>query len=246
MLCRIIPARAGFTRAASGSSRTGTDHPRSRGVYADGPTDAADRNGSSPLARGLLSGVRRGHAGPGIIPARAGFTHGDVPGHPLNRIIPARAGVTSASPGLPGTGRDHPRSRGVYLSRRRERGSLRGSSPLARGLPADRDILAVQRRIIPARAGFTGTGSVLPLGDRDHPRSRGVYQHAQADTAPRPRIIPARAGFTSSYFRTDSAIWDHPRSRGVYTYVDTLEGPMIGSSPLARGLRGGRDYGAPE
>ena len=71
---RIIPARAGFTRAGDCSGAQCRDHPRSRGVYAV-PWDCGTIvSGSSPLARGL----RCIHAPPdrrsGIIPARAGFT----------------------------------------------------------------------------------------------------------------------------------------------------------------------------
>ena len=49
----IIPARAGFTRAARSAGLTGTDHPRSRGVYVSGASSWVRRVGSSPLARGL-------------------------------------------------------------------------------------------------------------------------------------------------------------------------------------------------
>ena len=70
----IIPARAGFTIMWPGKRKRGTDHPRSRGVYARPPSPPSSATGSSPLARGLL------FAGEGlavrlrIIPARAGFT----------------------------------------------------------------------------------------------------------------------------------------------------------------------------
>ena len=71
----IIPARAGFTSDHKPSFLGRLDHPRSRGVY-----EALDAHievvaGSSPLARGLLVGRGDRPAGPGIIPARAGFTH---------------------------------------------------------------------------------------------------------------------------------------------------------------------------
>ena len=93
-----------------------------------------------------------------------------------------------------------------------------GSSPLARGLL----IRPVRRRgvvgIIPARAGFTDTQTLLPRKVRDHPRSRGVYGCAvyvmpvDAGSSPLARgllrhlgvirvtqgIISARAGFTIS------------------------------------------------
>ena len=93
--------------------------------------------GSSPLARGLRhergDDVDRG----GIIPARAGFT--------WIRMAWARWRA------------DHPRSRGVYEAPLTIRISQVGSSPLARGLPAPTPWTAWDRRIIPARAGFTAT-----------------------------------------------------------------------------------------
>ena len=95
-LDRIIPARAGFTAYNIAGNNIATDHPRSRGVYLCCGQPGNRIAGSSPLARGLpwwssglLSRVR-------IIPARAGFTR-------------ARARNRRS-------GRDHPRSRGVYAS----------------------------------------------------------------------------------------------------------------------------------
>ena len=95
----------------------------------------------------------------------------------------------------------------------------------------------------------------------DHPRSRGVYglvgggDESAAGSSPLARglpgvdevmtrrdgIIPARAGFTRGMASPRSIEWDHPRSRGVYD-ASTMRSPWIaGSSPLARGLRGGRE-----
>ena len=91
-------------------------------------------------------------------------------------------------------------------------------------------------RIIPARAGFTRSVTVMVTHWSDHPRSRGVYSGLSTDQAVSAgssplargllddvvaitvgdRIIPARAGFTS---RPATSMWctrDHPRSRGVY------------------------------
>ena len=132
---RIIPARAGFTECPSIPRRRAEDHPRSRGVYPTVRSGTAAHRGSSPLARGLHSGRGPDRCRLGIIPARAGFTG-------LRRH--------------PGRGpSDHPRSRGVYRIRRCVPPHMRGSSPLARGLPAQH----LQQRgpggIIPARAGFT-------------------------------------------------------------------------------------------
>ena len=131
----IIPARAGFTSGTPSPSRSWSDHPRSRGVYAPGTASASWLKGSSPLARGLR-GVGGDRAGPaGIIPARAGFTPA---GH---RILQERW--------------DHPRSRGVYSTPLVGTPPRSGSSPLARGLRDVRQSTASVRRIIPARAGFT-------------------------------------------------------------------------------------------
>ena len=114
MVRGIIPARAGFTDHPPDRNRGRPDHPRSRGVYANWFRDTIKPIGSSPLARGLR---QAGH-GPG----------------PRPRIIPARAGFTLPPPWRRRAGRDHPRSRGVYLILRPRVRLRPGSSPLARGL----------------------------------------------------------------------------------------------------------------
>ena len=113
---------------------------------------------------------------------------------------------------------DHPRSRGVYSSKKARRRESRGSSPLARGLPRHHGRSRRRRRIIPARAGFTENVPRTFSVRGDHPRSRGVYNSSttsgtkHAGSSPlargllinsllrrnRRRIIPARAGFTQS------------------------------------------------
>ena len=131
-----------------------------------------------------------------------------------------------------------------------------GSSPLARGLPAWTPRQRPMSRIIPARAGFTGTARARYRFRADHPRSRGVYRSSAAASTPGSGssplargllgrielvrdllgIIPARAGFTVDGWALTLCLWDHPRSRGVY--AATSKSVMIdsGSSPLARGL----------
>ena len=152
----IIPARAGFTHpfcfpiyylgdhprsrgvypsCPNGWGRRGGDHPRSRGVYSVISVDPRESGGSSPLARGLLLAKN--------------FRRQDV------RIIPARAGFTSPPPRRRPSHWDHPRSRGVYDISGSPPGRSWGSSPLARGLPVGAGVLLEERRIIPARAGFT-------------------------------------------------------------------------------------------
>ena len=232
----IIPARAGFT--TSGSRRTPgvTDHPRSRGVYTPPASSTTTSTGSSPLARGLHST--------------------STATGPSRRIIPARAGFTDLRRALDHLTADHPRSRGVYVATCPRRRNTAGSSPLARGLPPPRTSGGAHPRIIPARAGFTGSVGRRPGRGWDHPRSRGVYPLQPPDDAhgpgssplargllppPEPRryftgIIPARAGFTQPRERVAPADQDHPRSRGVYNVL--YRGRVIGagSSPLARGL----------
>ena len=172
--------------------------------------------GSSPLARGLLYITFIFLGTKWIIPARAGFTR---EGHGIH-----------LRPG------DHPRSRGVYGTACESWVTLKGSSPLARGLPRPAPARFSVGGIIPARAGFTlgraaGCGAV-----GDHPRSRGVYcepvarespdegssplarglRHRPSQRSPRRRIIPARAGFTPQALAAKPSPPDHPRSRGVY------------------------------
>ena len=159
--------------------------------------------GSSPLARGL--------------PAAAVRESKEV------RIIPARAGFTSGSTRTPTPTRDHPRSRGVYLTGRSTHRSPFGSSPLARGLQDIQGDQIVKDRIIPARAGFTPPRWTASSWPRDHPRSRGVYADwftayvVPVGSSPlarglreeirhhlhRGRIIPARAGFTDAQLVAD-------------------------------------------
>ena len=233
----IIPARAGFTGDSEEGRYPGQDHPRSRGVYSRASKEQARITGSSPLARGLQLGGDAERLGQWIIPARAGFT--------------ATSSRCSPWPG------DHPRSRGVYSCLPPRPGCMWGSSPLARGLRPHRRGGRAGEGIIPARAGFTRRPNGDGPKDRDHPRSRGVYEDMGAGNAedhgssplarglhghrPRhhhqPRIIPARAGFTAapSTLRTPSR--DHPRSRGVYADSFAAFASSVGSSPLARGLR---------
>ena len=238
----IIPARAGFTYRISRGAARRQDHPRSRGVYTTIIYASQWGAGSSPLARGLPVDGGQGGGGARIIPARAGFT---CRPHDQSRRR-----------------RDHPRSRGVYHHRRPVPAVEAGSSPLARGLrfPTPPGLPAVW--IIPARAGFTLRRLRGPVGQGDHPRSRGVYDqdgghagHRQGssplargllDAAADPHglrgIIPARAGFTPCPGRETSQRWDHPRSRGVYRREVARQQVTLGSSPLARGLRTHEDH----
>ena len=192
----IIPARAGFTERYYHLQSHIRDHPRACGVYAFGFSVPVLGTGSSPRVRGLLAGgVDDSHA-VGIIPARAGFTR-SCSGTPV--------GVS-----------DHPRACGVYHTTSLRSAVAPGSSPRVRGLPVPCTNLCSSHGIIPARAGFTGSGLTEEGVDQDHPRACGVYRprirtsrppagssprvrglHAPVGSLPHHhRIIPARAGFT--------------------------------------------------
>ena len=178
MICssRIIPARAGFTGKLCVEGVADADHPRSRGVYEDDGDDGGIDAGSSPLARGLQARLKKDRIPCRIIPARAGFT---------NLLYQARQ-----------DGRDHPRSRGVYVGVHGDVLEEAGSSPLARGLLGAKDALIKAAGIIPARAGFTGTSATRPpTRPGSSPLARGL---PLSNSVPFPliRIIPARAGFT--------------------------------------------------
>ena len=110
----IIPACAGFTILTVLSAGGGGDHPRMRGVYPRATPCQRRTGGSSPHARGLLTGVLPPAGLGGIIPACAGFTPTTCRG--------------SASSW------DHPRMRGVYSRVMARQGGGLGSSPHARGL----------------------------------------------------------------------------------------------------------------
>ena len=130
------PRSRGVYRPLPSHGRIAGDHPRSRGVYRQHIPARGLIRGSSPLARGLLQGPpgagpqREDHprsrgvyprigvvpAGPvGSSPLARGLLILDLGGPQVRRIIPARAGFTAD--GIPGRlrGRDHPRSRGVYI-----------------------------------------------------------------------------------------------------------------------------------
>ena len=200
------------------SAAPSADHPRSRGVYSFAAFASSALSGSSPLARGL-------------------------------RRAPS---IGTPSPV------DHPRSRGVYEEDPYVEAMLQGSSPLARGLHNIVEGCRIPVGIIPARAGFTN--AACPRGSRqqDHPRSRGVYRSSRSrktrasGSSPLARglpkvadfetaakgIIPARAGFTGPHGEEATEERDHPRSRGVYGGNTARNMLALGSSPLARGLRG--------
>ena len=220
----IIPARAGFTGDGAGDEDYDGDHPRSRGVYSPSHRAQAALRGSSPLARGLRRLLRPPRMRSWIIPARAGFTRAP------STWACTTGGSSPLARGLPHVRhpyhrdrQDHPRSRGVYAWPAVSQVTRSGSSPLARGLQEWLDVVGVQERIIPARAGFTARRCTPPVHDGDHPRSRGVYLLAAAFEMGRQGSSPLARGLRRTRCGRRRARRDHPRSRGVYEGVDIFE-----------------------
>ena len=232
---RFIPARAGNTRPSRPPPRGTPVHPRSRGEHPSTGVSHRASAGSSPLARGT--------------PVQPDVAGGRV------RFIPARAGNTGSSSAAPRSPPVHPRSRGEHAAPEGAGRSSAGSSPLARGTPADQSGRGVCGRFIPARAGNTRRRLAAHVPIPVHPRSRGEHLKqflvavevngssplARGTRAPQPtahrhlRFIPARAGNTSSAASSASTSPVHPRSRGEHTAAHEIAHLVDGSSPLARG-----------
>mgnify|MGYP001645023381 CR=1 FL=1 len=151
-------------------------------------------------------------------------------------IIPARAGFTGPTPEQSSYKPDHPRSRGVYSVVCPSMVNSRGSSPLARGLQPAVTPAIPPRRIIPARAGFTGGWRSPARTSPDHPRSRGVYLLVAVIGGVGTGSSPLARGLPTFMGDMMSRPPDHPRSRGVYGGKAMSGSAATGSSPLARGL----------
>ena len=179
VLERIIPALAGNTIREPPAQEYTLDHPRSRGEYGLRMTAYDLISGSSPLSRGILTGRAR----------RSGVA----------RIIPALAGNTGSRCYPEKPRRDHPRSRGEYLTYCWLRNVHAGSSPLSRGIRHGVREQHLGAGIIPALAGNTASGRDSRCAWADHPRSRGEYPGVRESNAspngssPLSRGILARA-----------------------------------------------------
>ena len=134
---RLIPARAGNTAPRYLSRGAVSAHPRSRGEHDVVAVLYRLRVGSSPLARGTLELTAKDFTAQRLIPARAGNTF-----PPLKRNNRFTA---------------HPRSRGEHDSNAGAVAPGFGSSPLARGTQQATETDRLAERLIPARAGNTGT-----------------------------------------------------------------------------------------
>ena len=149
------PAYAGNTSDPSSTIPVFRDRPRLRGEYGRLPVPLIVPVGSPPLARGI---------------------------HARNKGIRDRIRITPACAGntvfffISAIGEeDHPRLRGEYSRKCPTNHILRGSPPLARGIPIKAKITRSSSRITPACAGNTSGFSGFCSSCKDHPRLRGEY-----------------------------------------------------------------------
>ena len=113
-----------------------------------------------------------------------------------------------------------------------------GSSPLARGTPANPTLGMLGARLIPARAGNTNQAPLTLCSHSAHPRSRGEHAPGSEGSRPPPsRLIPARAGSTLMLGHVLLVRRAHPRSRGEHYHKQAKQMRDRDSSPLARGTR---------
>ena len=110
---------------------------------------------------------------------------------------------------------DHPRLRGEYSRKCPTNHILRGSPPLARGIPIKAKITRSSSRITPACAGNTSGFSGFCSSCKDHPRLRGEYR---------------QQSLMLSRYRGS------PRLRGEYMSAASNITSAPGSPPLARGI----------
>ena len=232
---RLIPARAGKTRAPRNRGAANAAHPRACGENDAAAQLMSHQSGSSPRVRGKRMGT-------GLLIVRL-------------RLIPARAGKTSA--GVEGVGFRwaHPRACGE--NRRQIVVALMraGSSPRVRGKlgPRGRELGAAG--LIPARAGKTALSGVPETWCRAHPRACGENgmnskgSSFPAGSSPRvrgkppartvaaraPGLIPARAGKTDRHGQVQEALPAHPRACGENYYFAIASHAILGSSPRVRG-----------
>ena len=179
-------------------------------------------------------------------------------------LIPAHAGKTVAPRRRRRRSRAHPRSRGENHGSWHPPVWRRGSSPLTRGKRAPDRLIFTWMGLIPAHAGKTDDRRERATHPRAHPRSRGENWGAPAAPSEPPGsspltrgklpvlgrelaragLIPAHAGKTWSSRKVARPIRAHPRSRGENLETDFGSFNIMGSSPLTRGKRNGRDGGS--
>ncbi len=173
----------------------------------------------------------------------------------MTGLIPACAGNTGQLLSQLVLDGAHPRLRGEHWKTFWAALSSPGSSPPARGTPADEDGSDGDDGLIPACAGNTQKRPSCRSTDRAHPRLRGehiwsgVIDAMAAGSSPPARgtpgvpsgsgfmsgLIPACAGNTDTYTGPNSPSAAHPRLRGEHARCATASIFRRGSSPPARG-----------
>ena len=147
--------------------------------------------------------------------------------------------------------------RGEYKEYTHDMKTPLGSPPLARGVHGIQNSRNLFIRITPACAGSTDPLQFPVANQGDHPRLRGEYPDSIAEIPPKigspplargvplnrfqcclnNRITPACAGSTIVKFGQIPDAQDHPRLRGEYVVTITTNQAVVGSPPLARGVR---------
>ena len=234
---RLIPACAGRASSRCRTTSSARAHPRMRGEGVQHLLEEADRQGSSPHARGGQQAHLRGIRRLRLIPACAGRAP-----HPA---VPAWQSAA------------HPRMRGEGRFPVRLLMSPMGSSPHARGGLLQSLLRDLHGRLIPACAGralvicdvvifqpahprMRGEGTGSPYmgspGGGSSPHARGGRGRGGGDGSDG-RLIPACAGRATTARLTAARPGAHPRMRGegLPTSNDYVE--AWGSSPHARGGR---------
>ena len=150
---RLIPARAGKTVCISWGVFVRQAHPRAGGENLVTTVYRFSAGGSSPRGRGKLRPRTQTKQ--------------------LDRLIPARAGKTRQSMPRPPNLAAHPRAGGENNDTSGLSQTANGSSPRGRGKPAAPGKIAVIRRLIPARAGKTGSPNLPTHHLTAHPRAGG-------------------------------------------------------------------------
>ena len=194
-------------------------------------------DGSSPRARGTR-------------PAR-------IPHGRHRRFIPASAGNTACAASRASTTPVHPRERGEHRMACSAPKASYGSSPRARGTPAEHPAVKALVRFIPASAGNTYADRAGKRAGAVHPRERGEHvvdansYDSLGGSSPRARgtltkpdfvtddnrFIPASAGNTRRSRRGAYPRSVHPRERGEHGLLQNPARVRPGSSPRARGTR---------
>ena len=194
-------------------------HPRWRGEHFFLEWVNPHTVGSSPLARGARFPDAVAFWPGGLIPAGAGSTE---PCSPSTDPLPA-----------------HPRWRGEHNAPNDTTPRAMGSSPLARGARQTATLEPRCHRLIPAGAGSTiGDKSNPSKGTGSSPLARGAQVLVRSKVS-RPGLIPAGAGSTSGCCPKVGRGQAHPRWRGEHESYPAGKPCCPGSSPLARGARGG-------